>query len=217
MPQADPIDVQDHRSAEILSVAARYFQERGYEATSIDDVARGVGATKGKVYHHFRSKADLFAAVFRSGMAMLAEAVEPLLERECRAVDKLRLLAEAHTETILKTRAYQRVVWEGVEMHLRGATTPSQREALDALARSRNVYEEMFRPVMEAARRDGDLDYPNVSIALQLFLMTLNSPVIWYSPRPRETDADRRNIVHQTVDFAMAGLRERRERKVNSK
>ncbi|WP_158284692.1 TetR/AcrR family transcriptional regulator [Oricola cellulosilytica] len=210
MPQTEIATVIDHPPADILSVAARCFEERGYDATSIDEVARGVGATKGRVYHHFRSKADLFAAVFRSGMAMLSEAVEPILERDYAPVEKLRRLASAHTRTILSTKAFQRVVWEGVEMHLRGATTPGQREALDALARARNTYGEVFRPVMEAARRDGMLDYPNPSVALQLFLMTLNSPVIWYSPREDETEADRERLVAQTVDFAMAGLGERK-------
>ena len=67
----------DNSRADILGAAARCFMERGYTATSIDDVARSLGATKGRIYHHFPSKADLFAEVFRAGMDMNFAAIEP--------------------------------------------------------------------------------------------------------------------------------------------
>ncbi|MGD9915173.1 MAG: TetR/AcrR family transcriptional regulator [Rhizobiaceae bacterium] len=51
----------DSSRADILRTAALCFMERGYYATSIDDVARKLGATKGRIYHHFPSKGDLFA------------------------------------------------------------------------------------------------------------------------------------------------------------
>jgi AcrR family transcriptional regulator len=63
---------------DILSAAATASSERGYAATSIDDVARRLGATKGRVYHHFSSKGDLFAQVFKTGMDMNFEAIAPI-------------------------------------------------------------------------------------------------------------------------------------------
>jgi AcrR family transcriptional regulator len=48
-----------------LVVAAReLFGERGYAATSIDEVASRAGVTKGAFYHHFAGKADLFQEVY---------------------------------------------------------------------------------------------------------------------------------------------------------
>ena len=44
----------------ILDAAALCFMERGFNATSIDDIARRLSATKGMVYHYFSSKAELF-------------------------------------------------------------------------------------------------------------------------------------------------------------
>lgn len=41
---------------EILHMAAECFMEQGFHATSIDDVARRLGATKGRIYHHYPSK-----------------------------------------------------------------------------------------------------------------------------------------------------------------
>ena len=50
--------------ASLLAAARELFGERGYAATSLDDVAAQAGVTKGALYHHFHGKADLFAAVF---------------------------------------------------------------------------------------------------------------------------------------------------------
>ena len=47
----------------ILVSAARQFRRHGYDAANIDEIMAGAGLTRGGFYAHFRSKADLFAAV----------------------------------------------------------------------------------------------------------------------------------------------------------
>ena len=49
--------------AALVDAAAELFAQRGYGATSLDDVAAAVRVTKGAVYHHFKGKRDLFYAV----------------------------------------------------------------------------------------------------------------------------------------------------------
>ena len=44
--------VPQDRREEVLAAAAECFMRRGYEQTSMDDVAETLGATKGRVYHH---------------------------------------------------------------------------------------------------------------------------------------------------------------------
>jgi AcrR family transcriptional regulator len=180
--------------------------ERGYAATSIDDVARRLGATKGRIYHHYSSKSDLFADVFRSGMEMNYQAIEPIrLSRES-AVERWRKMAFVHVVQMIATRQFQRVVWEGVEMHLRGATTPEQRTVFAELLESRSRYSDIFRDLLAEARLDGDMAFENLGIANQLVFITLNSPIFWYSPRSGETERDRQEIARQIVAFAMHGL-----------
>lgn len=50
--------------ARLLSVARRRFGARGYAATSVDELVRRAGVTKGAFYHHFADKPALFRAVF---------------------------------------------------------------------------------------------------------------------------------------------------------
>lgn len=115
-------------------------------------------------------------------------------------------MAHTHVQQMIVTRAYQRVVWEGVEMHLRGATTPEQRSQFNELVEYRSQYSNVFRVQMARARDEGDMHFADLSIANQMMFMALNSPIFWYKPRPGESRQDIDNIVDQVVAFARGGL-----------
>jgi AcrR family transcriptional regulator len=55
---------------ELLRAASRLFNRKGVEATSIDEIAAAVGATKGVVYHYLEDKPDLVARCFRRAFSM---------------------------------------------------------------------------------------------------------------------------------------------------
>lgn len=204
------LSVRDHvmesSRADILEAAASCFMERGYTETSIDDVARSLGATKGRIYHHFRSKADLFAEVFRVGMEMNYAAVAPFRGTGAPATARWKQMARAHVMQMITTKPFQRAVWMGVEMHLRGATTPQQRTVFTELLQTRTDYGHLFREVIEEARAAGDFRFDNVSVTNQLMFMTLNSPIFWYAPRTGETRADIEDLARQVVTCAWRGL-----------
>lgn len=202
-----PSDSLGERSrADILNVAAQCFMERGYTETSIDDVARRLGATKGRVYHHFGSKADLFAQIFQAGMDMDYAAIEPHRDDAGPAIARLRDMAAAHARQIIASRPYQRVVWQGVQLLLRGATTPELRAELQRLSNYRDDYERIFRTTLEQAIADGSLRADNLSLSVSLMFVTLNSPIFWYAPRPGQTEEDTEKLIGQIVAFAMRGL-----------
>ena len=107
---------------------------------------------------------------------------------------------------MIVTRQFQRAVWEGVEMTLRGSTTPQQRQVLGELLEYRTNYGRIFREILAQGLEAGVFRFENVSIANQVMFTTLNSPIFWYSPRPKETGGDVDTIVRQVVVFALRGL-----------
>jgi AcrR family transcriptional regulator len=191
---------------EILRAAAACFMERGYSASSIDDVARRLGATKGRIYHHYPSKADLFFDVYRMGMDLNFAAVGEVFHTDLPCFDKLFGMCRAHVMMMITEQAFQRAVWEGVSLHVNSATTPEQRVVLERLLKRRADYDQLFRTVMEECRRDGMLNYGNQSIAVSTLFAAMGGPVFWYKPRPEETKDQLENIVDQVVRFAMRGL-----------
>ena len=69
-------------TGQLLEEARRLFAADGYNATSIEDVVVAAGVTKGALYHHFRSKRDLFRAVFEQEERALARTCREAYERE---------------------------------------------------------------------------------------------------------------------------------------
>ena len=66
------------REARLLDAAARLFARFGFDKTSVDDIARAAGVSKGAVYLHWPSKFGLFEAVLiREGLALLDEIIRP--------------------------------------------------------------------------------------------------------------------------------------------
>lgn len=58
----------------VLEAARNLFAERGYDAATIRDIAKGAGMSTGAVFANFQDKAELFEAVFADEMAALSEA-----------------------------------------------------------------------------------------------------------------------------------------------
>ncbi|HPI98618.1 MAG TPA: helix-turn-helix domain-containing protein, partial [Synergistales bacterium] len=72
----DEIDTKQH----ILQVARSEFAASGYYATSMDSIVKTTGLSKGAIYWHFRSKADLFKAVLSEEAEMVKEIIFPTKE-----------------------------------------------------------------------------------------------------------------------------------------
>ncbi|NNM71606.1 TetR/AcrR family transcriptional regulator [Enterovirga aerilata] len=192
---------------EILDAAAEAFMQKGFAATSIDDVCDLLGATKGRVYHHYRSKTDLFFDVHLRGMEMDLAAVQEAAQQEGAAIDRLRAMASAHITVIIQNFAYQRVAVQGLEMHLAGQTTEQQRATLKHILNLRDKYEKLFSDTIEEAIREGAIPHQNVRIVVKAFFGALNWTTLWYRPRRNQSAADRKALADTIVDFAMSGLR----------
>lgn len=194
---------------EILDAAAECFMEQGFHATSIDVVARRMGATKGRVYHHYQSKVDLFFDVHRLGMDLLFAAVEPACAAAGRPIEVLEAMMKAHALALFEHHAYESVVVQGVQLHRFGALTPRQRAELDALVASRDRFEGLFKQQARAAleaKQLGDLD---VSIAVKTLLGGLQWSLIWYRPEKNDSQANRERLAAAMVKTLMAGLARR--------
>jgi AcrR family transcriptional regulator len=75
--------------AQLIDVATRLFAARGYDATSIEAVLAESGASRGSLYHHFKSKEALFLAVMEDAGA---RATQPTVEAMGAAPDSLAAL-----------------------------------------------------------------------------------------------------------------------------
>lgn len=194
---------------EILDTAAECFMQQGYYATSVDDVARRMGSTKGRIYHHYASKIDLFFDVHREGMRRLFDAVVPAGQTKGDGMQVLQAMLRAHALALLEHQTYESVVAQGVHMHRFGATTPSERQTLDELITSRDAFEKLFKDQVAAAKKDGSLGSVDVSIAVKMILGGIQWSLIWYRPEKDSSPKARAALADKMVTVLVEGLRSR--------
>jgi AcrR family transcriptional regulator len=162
------------RRAELNRVAARLFAERGYQGTSLADLAVGMGMQKASLYHHIASKEDLLWSVAWEG----AEAFHAGLDgvsAERPATERIRLALRAHLEVVAGQLDIATVFvreWR----HLEG-------ERRERFVAERRRYEQrirdLFRDGVEGSELRTDLDVPTAAL---LFLSAANWAYTWLHP-----------------------------------
>jgi len=192
--------------AQILRAAASAFMLKGYAATSIDDVADVLGCTKGRIYHHFKSKADLFFQVHGAAMQMVMNDVGAAAEGVADPIARIAAMSRAHVLVIMNNIEFQCVVVQGLDMHLHGQTTPQQRKILKDFLAMRDRYETLFVSAIEEAMAAGSLPRQDARVVVKALLGALNWTTIWYRPRRGETAAERNATADGVAAFCVRGL-----------
>lgn len=85
---------------QIIDTAARLFASRGFDGTSMSDLAAAAGLTKGAFYHHFESKDALFFAVVQSVQDKWVNAVGTEVMQAPHALDQIMILLTNHARLL---------------------------------------------------------------------------------------------------------------------
>jgi AcrR family transcriptional regulator len=168
------------RREELTKIAARLFAERGYQGTSLADLADELGVQKPSLYHHIASKEDLLWEVARDGAQAFHTALDTV-PADAAATDRIRLALRAHL-AVVAGQLDVATVFVREWRYLGG-------ERRDAFVAERRRYEqrvrELFRDGVEGSELRTDLD---VATAALLFLSAANWAYTWLQPGA-DTDA----------------------------
>ncbi|MET9526885.1 TetR/AcrR family transcriptional regulator [Streptomyces coeruleorubidus] len=154
-----------------LDAAMRVFWERGYEATSTQDLCDATGLGRSSIYNTFQSKRDLFGrALARYLDTMTAAQTAVLDDVERPAIDRVRALLAQVVESEAECQA-----GSGRALGCLGVNTVVElaardHEAAAVLERDTMRRLALFRAVMEAGRRDGSITASRDPEALARFL-----------------------------------------------
>jgi AcrR family transcriptional regulator len=200
-----PLEVRQRASRdEVLDAAADAFTERGYAATSIDDVADRLGCTKGRVYHYFRTKGELFLGVHRKALEMALSAVQPAAEGGGTAAERLYGMAEAHARLMMEEASYMRLSVQHTEMGLALEGRTPNSASLEVL-RMRQTYEALFETVIAEGTENGEFRPVNPGLMAKAALGSLNWITVWYRPG-RSRTAPIKDTPAEFATFIVAGL-----------
>ena len=129
--------------------AAQMFRHRGFDATSVSDVARALGLTKAGLYHHFESKEALLFEIMMFGLDKVRDEVIVPVRAIRDPEQRLRQLIVRHAR--ITTRGHGAVAHLGDEIR---ALPPAARKQVE---RRMRVYFDLVRDTLGELQADGRL------------------------------------------------------------
>lgn len=163
-----PEPVDDRRQV-VINEAARLFGTKGYEGTSMRDIATAVNILPGSLYHHFPSKEDLFVAVYAFAVSQSLDAVRAAIANRTDPWARLEAACIAHTQGLLDTNNYAAVLIS----HLSVSNLPNQVVTL------RDSYESVFKELIAELPLPSGIDRRIFRLGL---LGSMSWTITWYRP-----------------------------------
>ncbi|MBV9846533.1 MAG: TetR family transcriptional regulator [Kutzneria sp.] len=179
----------------LLAIAVRVFNERGYEATSMEDLSRKLGITKSAIYHHVSSKDELLRLAVNRALDGLFTVAEEALAHDGRAIDRLERLVRGSVAVLVDQLPFVTLL-----LRVRGNT----RVERAALGRRRE-FDRLVTELVKQAEAEGDVR-PDVdpAITARLLFGMINSLIEWYRPRG---GAGAESLADAVCTVAFTGLR----------
>lgn len=196
--------------ADILNAAATAFNERGYSATSIDDVADRLGATKGRIYHYYRSKTDIFLDLHLESLRVATENVGGIAaDLTLSPRKRLREMCFAHAMVVMTQLTYHKSTMLGLNSFLLSISAPYQDEARRRVNDLRDQYETLFISTIEQGIEAGEFRQTGASFVAKPLLGVLNYAAIWYEQARDESLGTVGQVANALADFCVSGLLQR--------
>ncbi len=101
----------------IFETSMKLFAQKGYDATSIEEITATVGVAKGTLYYHFSSKEEIFNFLVEEGMKLLKNSIDIKLSKLNDTMDKLRAVILIQIKIIAKYEDFMTIVLSQIWGH----------------------------------------------------------------------------------------------------
>ncbi len=182
----------------VLAVAVEVFNERGYDRTSMRDLAARLGIAKSAIYHHVTGKEELLSLALDRALSGLSAVLARTRALDGPAVARLEYLIRGSVEVLEAELPYVTLL-----LRVRG-NTEVERAALER----RRAFDRFAAELVMAAVRDGDIRQDaDALITARLLFGLVNSIVEWSRPARR---GGRESLADAICALAFDGLRSRK-------
>jgi AcrR family transcriptional regulator len=184
-----------HDPESVLSIAVDVFNERGYDGTSMEDLARALGVTKSAIYYHVPGKEQLLARALDRALDGLFELAADERAAIGPAIDRLEWVVRESVRLLVDRLPYVTLL-----LRVRGNSVTEQA----ALERRREFDAFVSHLVKEAAAEGSIRPDLDPALVTRLLFGTVNSIAEWYRPA-RGASAD--ELADALVKMSFGGLR----------
>jgi len=196
MARRNGVSPPRERSEEVYRAALRLFREKGYHATSMQDIAEAVGLYKGSLYHYIGGKEDLLVQVFERAMGTLLADVERIVaDTSLGPSMQLRAIVQAHVTCVSENL-------DALTVYLHEFRALAG-ESLANVRAQRDRYAQLVAEIVGRGVRLGEFQTADVGIATLGLLGMCNWVCQWYQPEGRLGPAQ---IGGYFADLVLGGL-----------
>jgi AcrR family transcriptional regulator len=156
----------------ILRAAAQIFQEKGYHAASMQDIAEAVDLQKGSLYHHVKGKQEILLALLDEALVMILARLEGAISPENPPSQNLKQLMRAYLGFLAENRSLSSVLlleYRSLEAEYKDTHIPH-----------RDRVEAIWIQVLEDGIKRGEFQVEKPGLASKALLGVLNWTITWY-------------------------------------
>ncbi|MFN4972754.1 MAG: TetR/AcrR family transcriptional regulator [Bacteroidota bacterium] len=187
-----------NRKEQIMQVAARLFNNKGYEATSMRDIASDLGMEAASLYHHIKSKEEILTAICFEMADRFITALKEVNDIYFNAEERLRMAIQFHVQiscdNLDKTAVFL--------SEWRSLPEPHRSE----FRKLRDNYEKQFRIIVKDGETEDIFDDVDEKFAALTILSSVNWIHQWYKP---DGSMNPSQIAKKLADIIIGGIRKK--------
>lgn len=175
-------EIHAYKRERILEEAVKLFYERGFNGTTLDDIAAELGVTKPFIYTHFRSKVELLAALCTPTIEMSLAAVENAAKGPGTPTQRLRRAIADFAQVILSRQA-------NIAIFFREEKNLAP-DALEEITRLRKRFDRKLSNLLAEGVAAGEFTVNDVSLTALAIGGMISWAYTWHRPNGRLTIAE---------------------------
>ncbi len=187
---------------QIREMALKLFIEKGFERTTMRDLAGALGVKQGSLYHHIENKAELFYDILNTVLSQVDQDLREVLNScDMEPERRFRQVVKIHFKNIYRyPLEYQRLLNERLHM-----LTGEQEKAIKTKLKA---YENILFDALQAGIRSGAFrNGLNPRVVLQAVLAAGNSFYKWFS---HDGDLSIEDVANTYIELFLSGMKRNR-------
>jgi len=181
----------------MLDKARRLFWEKGYNSTSMRDIARAYGCKPANIYNFFSNKEEILYEVLLEEMEQIINPIKHLEEDDTSPIEQLRLIIASHLKITLSFRRSAKLLFD---IALGNLSTAKREKIIDL----RDTYDRIIRRVIRRGKDIGCFPGIDEKMAGLMIASMITRTRIWFHPKKGVSVAELADFI---FEFALNGLR----------
>lgn len=195
MRDSTPRAQTDGRAAEVYRTAAKIILQKGYDGTSVSDIADALGITKAGLYHYIHGKTELLFEIMKFGLEELDREVIVPARAFADPEARIRFIITTHARLVTRGDGAVAILID----EARALSGPQYRK----VTHMKREYFDLIRETLEELRGVGKLREINVTVAAFNIVASISWLSRWYQHDGPLTAGE---IGEQLVDLTLGGL-----------